>query len=199
MNVHILGFILQGFVIMALIFYPVAVYMGIHYFGFTILAPLLFGLFMIRLLSVRNKPQLLAGFGRLSAIIGISLVLASWVFKQNQWLMYYPVLVNILLLALFSHSLKQPQTIIERLARLSEPDLPHHAILYTRRVTQVWCIFFIINGTIALVTCLIGDMALWTLYNGGISYLLMGLLMAVEWCIRQKIKHKMHTKTMTSI
>lgn len=196
---NILRSILQGFVVVALILYPVAVYMGIHYFGSAILAPLLCAIFMLRLLTLRNKSQQLAGFGKLSAIIGISLVLISWIFKQNQLLMYYPVAINVLLLILFSHSLKQPQTIIERLARLSEPDLPTHAILYTRRVTQVWCIFFIINGVIALITCLIGDMALWTLYNGGISYLLMGLLMAFEWCIRQKIKHKIHNKTIPSL
>jgi len=61
-------------------------------------------------------------------------------------------------------------------------------VRYTRRVTQIWCLFFILNGTIATFTCLHGDMALWTLWNGLLSYLLIGLLMAGEWLVRQRIR-----------
>ncbi|MGV2398888.1 MAG UNVERIFIED_CONTAM: hypothetical protein MIL04_25265, partial [Klebsiella aerogenes] len=56
-----------------------------------------------------------------------------------------------------------------------------------RRVTQIWCAFFIGNGGIALVTALYGDMSLWTAWNGMISYLLMGMLMAGEWLVRQRV------------
>lgn len=71
--------------------------------------------------------------------------------------------------------------IVERLARLQEPDLPEKGVRYTRRVTQIWCGFFIINGGIALFTALYGDMSLWTAWNGMIAYFLMGTLMAGEW------------------
>ena len=30
------------------------------------------------------------------------------------------------------------------------------------------------------------NLAWWTLYNGGISYVLIGLLMGVEWLLRKK-------------
>ena len=32
-----------------------------------------------------------------------------------------------------------PQSLVERLARLQTPNLNTQAIQYTRRVTQVWC------------------------------------------------------------
>ena len=50
--------------------------------------------------------------------------------------------------------------------------------------------FFIGNGGIALVTALYGDMSLWTAWNGMISYLLMGMLMAGEWLVRQRVSKR---------
>ena len=47
--------------------------------------------------------------------------------------------------------------------------------------------FFIVNGSIALLTALYGDMALWTAWNGMIAYLLIGALMAGEWLVRRRV------------
>jgi len=77
-------------------------------------------------------------------------------------------------------------SLVERLARLQEPELPTAAIRYTRRVTRVWCLFFIGNGLFSGWTVWHGDLALWSLYNGLISYLLMGALMAGEYLIRRR-------------
>ena len=79
---------------------------------------------------------------------------------------------------------------IERLARLQEPDLPAAGVAYTRRVTQVWCGFFIVNGSVSLLTALFASDAGWALYNGVISYALMGLLFVGEWLIRKRVKAK---------
>lgn len=100
----------------------------------------------------------------------------------------YPVLVNATLLGLFAYSLVFPPSMIERLARLREPDLPPEASGYTRRVTQVWCVFFAANGAIALATALWASPAVWSLYNGVIAYVLMGLLFAGEYCVRLRVR-----------
>jgi uncharacterized membrane protein len=104
----------------------------------------------------------------------------------------YPVLVNAAMLAAFGYSLFVPPSMIERLARLREPDLPDAAIGYTRRVTQVWCVFFVFNGTLALVLALWSTEALWSLYTGVISYLLMGLLLGGELLLRRRFKRLQH-------
>ena len=118
------------------------------------------------------------------AVLGIAAL-----FNKFQFLLYYPVATNLLFLIFFGYSLYQPQNIIEKFARLKDDNLPVSAINYTRKVTICWCLFFILNGSIALVTCLINDMYWWTMYNGLISYILIGLLMGVEWIVRQKVKH----------
>ncbi|GAK25035.1 MULTISPECIES: hypothetical protein [Serratia] len=181
--------LLQGAVWLVLLLYPLAVWVGLTHWGTALLAPLLVGVFSLRLLMLRGKLRQQMWLGKALAMVGILLALASWALKQSHWLLYYPVLVNAILLLLFAYSLFAPPTVVERLARITEPQLDAAGIVYTRRVTQVWCGFFIVNGAIALATCLSGDITLWTLYNGGISYLLMGALMGIEWIVRKRIRH----------
>lgn len=100
----------------------------------------------------------------------------------------YPVLVNACLLLVFALSLRAPQTVIERLARLTDPDLPPSGVRYTRKVTMVWCGFFALNGTLALLTVLWGDARIWALYNGVIAYIAMACLFAGEWLVRQRVR-----------
>lgn len=104
----------------------------------------------------------------------------------------YPVLVNVGLLAAFGASLIAPPSIVERMARLQEPDLPPAAVVYTRRVTQVWCGFFVINGGIALATALWASEKIWSLYTGVIAYLLMGALFGGEYLVRLRFKRLHH-------
>lgn len=100
----------------------------------------------------------------------------------------YPVVVNLALLAAFSASLRRGPSAIERLARLREPSLPSAAVAYTRRVTQVWCIFFAANAIVSAVTALWADAAGWALYNGVVAYAAMGVLMAGEWLVRRRVR-----------
>ncbi|HHQ4472687.1 hypothetical protein [Aeromonas sp. S41-2] len=178
----------------ALLLYPLAVYWGLTHAGQT---PLLLGLlliFLLRLLPGLLKGQVRLGplpewlwLGRLLACIGLGLTLLSALFSAQHWLLYYPLAVSLALLCLFGWSLTRPMSLVERLARLQDPTLPPAAIGYTRRVTQVWCGFFIINGALAAFTIWHGDLALWSLYNGLISYALMGGLMGAEYLVRRRL------------
>ena len=118
-------------------------------------------------------------------------ILAIW-FNALLPLKFYPVFVNAALLSAFIYSLIVPPSMVERFARLREPELPVSAMYYTRRVTQIWCVFFAINGTIALITALWASAALWTLYNGFIAYLLMGLLFTGEYLVRWRFRLRHH-------
>ncbi|MBB3232386.1 hypothetical protein [Halomonas stenophila] len=102
----------------------------------------------------------------------------------------WPVAMNAVLLGVFASSLRRPPCVVERLARRQEPDLSPAGVRYTRRVTGVWCGFFLVNGGLALWTALAADLALWTLYNGAIAYALGATLFAAEWCIRQRVRNR---------
>ena len=120
---------------------------------------------------------LLAGFARLFSVkisqttrwwMGATILLVLLAVWSNAIfpLKLYPVIVNATLCGVFAYSLVIPPTTIERIARLRDPQLPAPAIAYTRRVTQVWCVFFFVNSAIALYTALYASSALWSFYNG---------------------------------
>lgn len=123
-----------------------------------------------------------------------ALLLAAFAVWHNALLplKLYPVLVNAAFLAAFAYSLASPPSMVERLARMTEPDLPPQAVAYTRVVTQVWCVFFVINGSIALGTALWASPAVWSLYTGVISYVLMGALFGGEYLVRLRFKRTHH-------
>ncbi|MDR2631405.1 MAG: AMP-binding protein [Spirochaetaceae bacterium] len=62
---------------------------------------------------------------------------------------------------------------------------------YCRKVTRVWCLFFIINGGIAAFTVFFASDTLWSLYNGGISYIFIGILFGGELMVRKGIDKTM--------
>ncbi len=113
---------------------------------------------------------------------------ASLLFGSAVPLRFYPVAVNAGLCALFGLSLVFPPSAIERLARLSEPQLSAQGVRYTRRVTWVWVAFFLANGSVALWTAGWGSDAQWALYNGAIAYCLAGALFALEYLVRCRVR-----------
>lgn len=175
----------------ALLAYPLAVFYGLSRWGLGVVAGLLAFLFLLRII-VGNQTQLreLKYVAWLSGATGIVLTLLGTVFQQEGWFTFYPVVVNTLMLALFGMSLWQKETLVERLARLQEPNLPISGVQYTRKVTKVWCVFFVVNGSIALYTCF-QPLAIWTLYNGLISYLAAGSLFIIEFIVRFFVREEM--------
>ena len=176
--------LLTGILLLA---WPFIIWFGLAHNSLQGLLPLMALMLFLRFRQTRRRAGALSVVTQIVAVAGMTLCIASYLLKTHQLLLFYPVVVNSVMLAVFGGSLWSRMPIIERLARLREPDLPERAVRYTRRVTQIWCAFFIINGGIALFTALYGDLSLWTAWNGMISYLLMGTLMAGEWLVRQRV------------
>ncbi len=177
--------LLKAVVALITLSYPFLVYWGIHNYEASLLLPLLALILLLRWLAGKR------GADRqviVISVIGIALI--TVVAGAQQGLLLYPVLVNAGLLAIFGSSLFARQTVIEKLARIKEPDLPPEGVAYTRRVTQVWCVFFLANGVASAAITIWGTEQLWMIYNGFISYILIGLLVVGEWIVRYWIKRK---------
>ncbi|CAD5106503.1 COG4648 family protein [Zestomonas carbonaria] len=163
--------------------YPFAVYYGLDHLSPRFFALLLGGLWLARLLSRDARPG-----SRWMALAALGFCALLGVLDQPALLHWYPVLISALLLVLFGLSLRIGMPLVERLARLREPELPAVAVRYTRQVTGVWALFFLANGLVAAALTLWAPTSWWLLYNGLISYLLMGLLFAGEWLVRQRVR-----------
>lgn len=170
-----------------LLAWPFVIWFGLAHNSLHWLLPLMALLLVLRLRQARKNVGPMRFVMQSVALAGIALCVASVLLKTHQLLLFYPVVVNAVMLSVFGGSLWSAMPLVERLARLRTPDLPPQGVRYTRRVTQIWCLFFIFNGTIALFTALHGDMRMWTTWNGMLSYLLMGALMAGEWLIRRQV------------
>jgi len=128
---------------------------------------------------------LLFGLGALCLIINSAIILKL-----------YPLLMNILFLAAFGGTLFFSPSMIFRFAVMQDRSIQgslneKRIAAYCRKVTYVWCGFFVFNGSMAAWTIFSGSDAFWSVYNGGISYILIGVLFAGEFTVRKMAQKKM--------
>jgi uncharacterized membrane protein len=111
----------------------------------------------------------------------LSVASAAIVWTDSERLLHiYPSLVNLGLLIAFGATLVRGPSMIEKFARIGTPNLSDAAVRHTRCVTQIWCAFFAANGLFSLYTALYWQREAWSLYNGAISYGLVGALLVGE-------------------
>lgn len=184
---------LLAIVLLLLGLYPFAVYFSIGHLSPRYLALFIILVFIIRYLLLKNKSW---SFNNIATLLMLALgaSMCLWVMVENDIaaIRLYPFLVSMLFLMVFSYSLINPPTVIERLARLQTPQLVPATVVYTRKVTWVWCGFFIVNGGVALITALFASLKVWTFYNGFLSYVLIGALFGAELIARHFHRKRLH-------
>jgi len=174
-------------VVVLLLLYPLFIYfsISINYFSPAQLGLILIGLFAVRALFTRKNNKNARLQVILTVLIGGSLAGLTWIFNSVEYLKWYPVGLNIVFFLVFASSLISPPSIIEQIARTHRKDLPPSGVVYTRNVTIIWAAFFVINALISCWTVIYGTMEAWTLYNGLISYIIMGTILGLEVLLRK--------------
>jgi uncharacterized membrane protein len=171
-----------------LLVYPAAVYYGLTRRGVRVVATILLALFAFNFVSgfvgARKDAEALRRTGVMMGAVTLLLVLAA-IFEERRFILTMPVLINAVLLWGFAGSLRGPTSLVERFARIQNPDLSETEAEYCRTVTAVWSGFFILNGSVAAVTALFAPFSYWALYNGLIAYLLIAALASTEYVIRK--------------
>jgi acyl-coenzyme A synthetase/AMP-(fatty) acid ligase/3-hydroxymyristoyl/3-hydroxydecanoyl-(acyl carrier protein) dehydratase len=104
--------------------------------------------------------------------------------------------MNVLFFGAFGLTLLHSPSMIYRFAILQDKSISgslgeRGVAAYCRKVTVVWMVFFVFNGSVAAWTIFSGSDVLWSVYNGGISYILIGTLFAGEFIVRKKVQKKM--------
>ena len=99
----------------------------------------------------------------------------------------YPTAISFAFAALFLLSLLRPPSLVERIARLREPNLTPAGVIYTRRVTAIWGGFLLANGALAAALGAWGSLEVWTLWTGLLSYVAMGALFLGEYVVRRRV------------
>jgi uncharacterized membrane protein len=166
--------------------YPLLVYVSLPYAPPFALVVVGLGLIALRLWGARRDGTVAVwGTAMVLAAVGLALLSAL---SPSLAMKSYPALISIAVAGVFGASLLWPPTIIERIAVIREPELSPAGQIYTRRVTQVWTGFLLLNAAIAAATAIWGTVEQWTLWNGLISYLLMGVLFIGEITLRRFLR-----------
>ena len=119
------------------------------------------------------------------------MVICAFHYNSFLALKYYPAFINLLVFFIFFSSTFTDETIIQKFAKMMEgnKELPDIVKDYTRKLTYVWCVFLMFNFLVSFATIFMSA-KVWTIYNGFVSYMLTGLLFAVEYIIRIRFKRK---------
>lgn len=118
----------------------------------------------------------------LSILITLCVVLVFYI-KRFIFLKFYPPLCNGFVFIVFFISLFTKETVIQKIAKACGDRLDKPAWIYTRNLTYIWCFFMFINLLISTWTIFQSD-KIWILYNGCISYILIGALFGGEYVVR---------------
>jgi len=179
--------LLQALAIGLLLLYPLLVFVGIQRWSPRGLALLLLLVLIVRGLTLPSAAAWRDW--RWPLLVGVSFALSALLLNNSQWLRYYPVLISLTMLVLFAGSLRWPPSIIERIARIENGGaLDAREVQYTRKLTAIWCGFFLLNALIAVLTALQPSITWWAIYNGLVSYLLMGVLLFGERLFRNRLR-----------
>jgi uncharacterized membrane protein len=167
------------------VLYPVAVYVGLTRWSARGVA-LVIAVTVLCALALRARGKrgehLRAAAGPPLAVL--LLAIAGAILDEPGFVLAMPVLVNVALLATFGASLRG-MPMVERFARMTDPELGPAQVRYCRSVTIVWCVFFVVNGTIAGALALFAPLSWWASYTGLVAYVAMGALFAIEYVVRK--------------
>ena len=168
--------------------YPVVVYLGLARWSVRTVAGVLLAMMAISVLL--RMPGIDRGRLRSVVVPMLPTVVLSLVAGalDRQWaLLLVPVIVNLGLLGAFAASLRPGRMpMVERFARLREPELPEGGVAYCRAVTRVWIAFFVVNAAISGALALWASLTWWTLWCGALAYACIGLVFAIEIAVRRR-------------
>lgn len=185
------------------VLYPALIYFGLRFLdgrtlGLSVLAVVaIFFLIVAPLQFVRSSQvegsdhaNVLPPNVLIAGVVATILSLLTIFLDDGDVLLYYPVFINLSFLFLFGQTLYNPPTLIERLAARGGVTLTPQNRRYMRHVTMAWCVFFVFNGAIAFYSAAFASREFWAVYNGLVSYVLIGVMFACEFVIRQFVKRK---------
>ena len=172
--------------VVATILYPVAVFYGLQVYGprtaALIVLVALVPMLVVRLARADRSELRKVAF---LPLLIVGLVGTSAALGQVGLMLLVPVVINAALAVTFGVTLRNPPPMIERFARLQDPDLTDAEVAWCRMWTAIWTGFFVLNVVVVTALAVNGWIRAWTYYTGLIAYVLMGGLFTAEYVLRK--------------
>jgi uncharacterized membrane protein len=164
--------------------YPFAVYFSrgsISARSFVLIA---LALLILRLVTLQSGA---ARLWRLPLLAMVGMLIVTAALDADFAEKAYPTLMSAAAASAFGWSLRFGPSLVERFARIRSNDLTPAAILYCRKVTMIWTAWLIINALISGTLAIWGNLAVWAMWTGLISYLVMAVLFLSEVAVRHLV------------
>lgn len=169
--------IIKFFGIVFTILYPFVVFFALKS-HIALRAMALFLLCMAGISFIRNKNIWIF-------ICVLLLCLGLIVCNQGIFLKLYPVIMNISVCLMFALSLRDTP-LIEKFAKKMEYILDTQQKQYTKKLTLIWAVFMGMLAIISAITVFLSN-EIWVIFNGLISYILIAIMIGVEFIVRKKV------------
>lgn len=174
-------------IMVVMLAYPLVVYLHIEsvsprWYAFALLV-----LVGLRFVVLGNTRQL---SNWMMLILAAVFCVAVMLLESVTLLTFYPVLMNVGMGLMFITSLADEQSLIEKFARAGGKQPPEAARGYLRALSLSWGVLLLLNGVASAYTAWFTSLSVWALYNGLISYLVMGGFAAIEYAYRGYYKKR---------
>lgn len=177
--------LLRLILVLIVIAYPLAVYVGLEFLRPGMLG---LGLTVLALARIYLMPSRAAQIAKIPLFAVAAYSLLVVISDSELVLRFYPVVINLTLAGVFAFTLRNPPPMIERISVARGMVVSGPGIRYVRVLTAVWVGYFVVGAAIAAATALFASWSIWALYNGFLSYLLIGLFLGVEVIYRRRYK-----------
>jgi uncharacterized membrane protein len=179
--------IIRAVFLACIVAYPLIVFFGLQH-----LPPGVFAIALMILLGMRYGVLLPSERPVYLPVLFIYLAYAvtAALSQSATMLLYYPAIVNLTMSGVFLFSLRQGEPLLLRIVRARGIVIGGHGPVYLYRLTGIWAAFFIVNALVSIWTTT-QSIEVWTLYNGFLSYFLVGALIGLEVIFRDYFKQRM--------
>ena len=118
---------------------------------------------------------------------GLALLLVPLVVADAGMLLKAPsVVFNLVFAAWFGLSLAAgEEPVISWFARLERGELTAELANYTRRLTGIWTVFFVLMAAVAALLAVFAASETWSIFANGVDYVLVGVLFVGEYAYRR--------------
>jgi uncharacterized membrane protein len=164
---------------------PFVLYWTLSHHSVGLAALLLLGWVIVRTIPVllSAKPEQRRAALQLPAI-AVVFAFLGWVSNNGTWLLVLPAATQATFGLAFVRSLSGVP-LIEHFARMVKPELSVPELAHCRCWTRIWGYYLIVLAAIGLVLARWATLATWTVYVGIVTYVLVGVLFAIEYIVRK--------------
>ena len=167
-----------------LILYPIVTHVAVYLHNPNLALVVLMLLIISSIQANKNSKNIVLSSLLVASLIGIIIISMRY---QNFLLLYFPpIIISAMMLWIFSRTLMpKHEPLITSFARIIYHENSLEVQQYTRRVTQLWSLFFLVMLIESILLSLFVSPKIWSLFCNILNYAFIGLLFVGEGLYRK--------------